>query len=164
MSDEKITCRIAVQICAGRFPDGRERHRTFSLWGVRPDISPEAIRSIIRALAPLLEYPITKVEKVTKRVIFSAEDERNAPNAAPRAAIPAPRVDAAPVAESGKIIPFPVFPVTERPAAQRAIVCDIAKYGRTRRARAYAATPGQKRFMPERAPPARICRAGRRMK
>jgi len=156
MSDEKITCRIAVQICVGYFLDGRERHRTFSLWRVRPDISPETIRYIIRALAPLLEYPITKVEKVTKRVIFSAVEERNTPDAVLHAATPTPQINAAPVAESesGKIIPFPVFPVTERPAAKRTIGCDIAEYGLTRRARAYTASPGQKRFMPGRAPPA----------
>jgi len=148
MSDEKITCRIAVQICVGYFPDGRERRRTFSLWHVRPDVTPEAIRDIIRALAPLLEYPITKVTKVTKRVIFSADEERNAPDAAPRAATPTPRVNAAPVAESesGKIIPFPVFPVIERPAAQRAIGHDIAE-------RSSCASPRQKRFMPGRSPP-----------
>ena len=95
MPYKKITCRIAIQICVGRFPDGRERHRTFSLKDIRPDVSSETIRDIIRALAPLLEYPITKVTKVTKRVIFSIEDERaerTAPDAAPRAAVPAPRV------------------------------------------------------------------------
>jgi len=150
MSNEKITCRIAIQTCVGYFQDGRERHRTFSLWNVRPDISPEAIRDIIRALAPLLEYPITKVTKVIKRVIFSAEDELNAPDAAPRAATPTPRVDAAPVAESesGKIIPFPVFPVIERPAAQRAIGHDVAEHSSSE-------SPLQKRFMPGRSPPVR---------
>ena len=127
MSNEKITCRIAIQTCVGYFPDGRERHRTFSLWRVRPDISPEAIRDIIRALAPLLEYPITKVTKVIKRVIFSAEEERNAPEATPHMTTPTPRIDAAPVPESGKIIPFPVFPIKERPAAQRVIGHDIAE-------------------------------------
>jgi len=146
MSNEKITCRIAIQICVGRFPDGRERHRTFSLRRVRPDISTETIRDIIRALAPLLEYPITKVTKVIKRVIFSAEEERNVPDAAPRAATPTPRVDDVPVSESGKIIPFPVFPIKERPAAQGAIEHDIAEPSS-------CASPLQKRFMPGRSPP-----------
>ena len=121
MSNEKITCRIAIQVCVGYFPDGRERHRTFSLWRVRPDVTPETIRGIIRALAPLLEYPITKVTKVIKRVIFSAEEERDAEKArrvtaaVPSAAVPAPRV------------------VAGRPAVHRAN--DIAEYRRTRRAR-----------------------------
>jgi len=152
MSNEKITCRIAIQICTGHFPDGRERHRTFSLRGVSPDVSPEAIRDIIRALAPLLEYPITKVTKVIKRVIFSAEEERNVPEATPHMTTPMPQIDAAPVpeSESGKIIPFPVFPVTERPAAQKAIECDIAELSS-------CASRRQKRFMQGRSPPARIC-------
>ena len=34
---EKISCRIAIQVCIGHFPDGRERHRTFSMRGVNPD-------------------------------------------------------------------------------------------------------------------------------
>jgi len=147
MSNEKITCRIAIQICVGYFPDGRERHRTFSLRGVRPDVSTETIRDIIRALAPLLEYPITKVTKVIKRVIFSAEEESNAPDAVLRAVVSVPLGSAALVAESGKIIPFPVFPVIERPAAQRAIGCDVAEPS-------LCASLRQKRFMQGRSPPA----------
>ena len=59
--NEKITCRVAIQVCIGHFPDGRERHRTFSMKGVNPDASPEAIAAVVRALAPVLAYPITKV-------------------------------------------------------------------------------------------------------
>ena len=120
MTYEKITCRIAIQTCVGHFPDGRERHRTFSLRHVRPDVSPEAIRKIIRALAPVLKYPITKVTKVVKMVLFSAEEEQAAEGRVTRAAIPSHQVDAAPVSaepvlaepiqESGRIIPFPIFP------------------------------------------------------
>ena len=56
MSYEKISCRIAIQMCVGHFPDGRERHRTFSLRHVRPDASMEAIMGLIRALTPVHEY------------------------------------------------------------------------------------------------------------
>ena len=66
---ETITCRVAIQICIGYFPDGRERHRTFSMKGIRPDARDEAIAAVVRALAPVLAYPITKVRKIIKRVI-----------------------------------------------------------------------------------------------
>ena len=71
MSYEKISCRIAIQVCVGHFADGRERHRTFSLRHVRPEASLETVARIIRALIPVLEHPITKVRKVTKREVFS---------------------------------------------------------------------------------------------
>jgi len=58
----------------------------------------------------LLEYPITKVTKTIKHT-----------------ATPPQQIHAAPVAESGRIISFPVFYVTERPAGQRAIGGDIAE-------------------------------------
>ena len=67
---ETITCRVAIQICIGYFPDGRERHRTFSMKGIRADAPDEAIAAIVRALAPTLAYPITKVRKVIKRTII----------------------------------------------------------------------------------------------
>ena len=48
---EKWSCRIAIQVCIGYFPDGRERHKTFSMRDVNPDASLEAIAEIVRALA-----------------------------------------------------------------------------------------------------------------
>jgi len=42
--------------------------------GIRPDASWEAIGNILRALQPVLAYPITKVEKVTSRKIIFYED------------------------------------------------------------------------------------------
>ncbi|MCL2009108.1 MAG: hypothetical protein FWG71_01000 [Synergistaceae bacterium] len=101
---EKVTCRIAIQVCIGHFPDGRERHRTFSMRGINPDASFESIDAVIIALAPLLAYPITKVRKVTKREIFFYEE----------AALPAPveEVEALTPAPTPagicRIIPFPV--------------------------------------------------------
>ena len=147
MSYEKISCRIAVQICVGRLPSGRKSHRTFSLKHVRPDVSWEAIMGIIRALAPILAYPITKVTKVTKIVLFSEEDTN--------VATPAQQVNAAPdtvepVPEEGRIIPL-VFPVTEPLAAHWAISCGTAKSSSFALSRA----SGQKSFMAGRAPPAR---------
>ena len=71
---EIITCRIAIQVCIGHLPNGREMHRTFSMRGINPGASLEAIAEVIRALAPVLAYPITKVRKVTKReIIFYLE-------------------------------------------------------------------------------------------
>ena len=66
---ELVRCRLAIQCCIGHFPDGRERHRTFSLQDVRPDASADALASVIRAVAPLLAYPITKVSIVKKYVL-----------------------------------------------------------------------------------------------
>ena len=154
MSNEKISCRIAIQTCVGHFPDGRERHRTFSLRHVRPDVSMETIRDIIRALAPLLKYPITKVTKVTKREIFSDEEKRdagsakrNAEDAALYAATPAPQANAESVTESARIIPFPVFPAAECPGIHMVIMYNNAKSSH------FAATPMQKSFHSGRAPP-----------
>ena len=81
---EIITCRLAIQVCIGYFANGRERHRTFSIKGIRPDASDGAIAAIVRALAPVLAYRITKVRKVVKRrIVF---DDWKAP-AAPALAL-----------------------------------------------------------------------------
>ena len=93
---EKISCRIAIQVCIGHFPDGRERHRTFSMKGVDPDAPLKSIAAVIRALAPLLAYPITKVRKVTKRVILIYEE----------AALSVPHDNAEAVMNAGRIIPM----------------------------------------------------------
>ena len=95
---EKISCRIAIQVCVGHFPDGRKRHRTFSMRNINPDASLEAIGAVIRALAPVLAYPITKVRKVTKREIFFYED----------AVMPVPQDNVASIPEARRVIPFPV--------------------------------------------------------
>ena len=72
---ETFTCRVAIQVCIGYFPDGRKRTRTFSMRGIRPDASVEAIAEIVRALAPLLIHPIIKVRKVVKRtIVFDAAE------------------------------------------------------------------------------------------
>ena len=153
MSDEKISCRIAIQVCVGHFPDGRKRHRTFSLKGIRPDASWEGIKGIIRALSPVLAFPITKVTKVTKKVLFSAEEERDVArrdvgDAVPRVAMPTPQVDVGPVPAEGRIIPLPFSRVTEHPAVHWAVACDIAKPSSF-------ASLKKKSFMSDRAPPAR---------
>ena len=79
---EIITCRICIQVCIGYHPNGRKRYRSFSMRGIRPDASWKAIDNIIKALEPVLAYPITKVEKVTSRKIIFYED------AVPVAALP----------------------------------------------------------------------------
>ena len=66
---ELVRCRLAIQCRIGYFPDGRERHRTFSLQDIRPDASADALASVVRAIAPLLAYPITKVTIVKKYIM-----------------------------------------------------------------------------------------------
>jgi hypothetical protein len=63
---EPISCRLAIQVCIGYFPDGRERHRTFSIPNVRRDATADALAAVVRAIAPLLAYPVTKVRLVTR--------------------------------------------------------------------------------------------------
>jgi hypothetical protein len=72
---ELVSCRLAIQICIGHFPDGRERHRTFSLKDVKPDATDAALMRVVRAIEPLLACPITKVRLIIKRkrVLFDAE-------------------------------------------------------------------------------------------
>ena len=151
MPNEKTTCRIAIQMCVGCFPDGRERHRTFTLRHVRTDVPFETVLELARALAPVIAFPITKVSKITKTVLFSAEAERGAEHAVPRPSVPTPRAETGPVPETvpegGQIIPFPVFPVSEPPAMRAAIGYDIAEPS--------CSAAGQNGFMPGRAPPAR---------
>jgi len=67
--------------------------------GIRPDASNEAIDAILRALAPILIYPITQVRKVTKRKIFFIED-----------AAPATPVACLRPAEVALPVPLPVEP------------------------------------------------------
>ena len=106
---EKISCRVAIQMCIGHFPDGRERHRTFSLWNVRPDASPEAIMKIVRVLEPLLAFPITRVRKIVKttRVLFSEEQPVTTASPADNRS---GRETAAPVPAVAAITPAPVRP------------------------------------------------------
>ena len=84
---ERISCWIAIQVCTGYLPNGRERHRSFSMRGIRPDASLIAIANVIRALAPLLAYPITEVRRILKREIFFVK-EQDLPDEEP--ALPAP--------------------------------------------------------------------------
>jgi hypothetical protein len=72
---ELVRCRLAIQCCIGYFPDGRERRRTFSLPDVRPGASADALVSVVRAVAPLLKFPISKVSIVKKYVLAYGSDE-----------------------------------------------------------------------------------------
>jgi len=68
---------------------------------INPNASWEGIMAVIRALAPVLKFPIVDVQKVTSRKIIFYED----------AVLPVPQEIAAPEpsdVESRKIIPFPV--------------------------------------------------------
>jgi hypothetical protein len=65
---------LAIQICTGHFPDGRERHRTFSLKDVKPDADPAALIAVVRAIGLLLAHPITHARLIVKsrRALFDA--------------------------------------------------------------------------------------------
>ena len=95
---EKISCRIAIQVCVGYSSNGRKKHRTFSMRGIEPAASFDAIANVIRALAPVLIYPITKVTKVTKREIIFYED----------AVMPIPKDNVAMTPKTRRVISFPV--------------------------------------------------------
>ena len=95
---EKISCRIAIQVCVGHSPNGRKKHRTFSMMGIDPNASTKGIAAVIRALAPALAYPITKVTKVTKREIIFYED----------AVMPIPQDNAEQTPEARRVIAFPL--------------------------------------------------------
>jgi hypothetical protein len=76
---DSIACRLAIQVCVGHFPDGRERHRTFSIKHIDPDVDIALITSFVRVvIAPLLAYPITGARLVTKkiRVLFDYRRDR----------------------------------------------------------------------------------------
>ncbi|MDR1578835.1 MAG: hypothetical protein LBS35_00640, partial [Synergistaceae bacterium] len=66
---------LAIQICTGHFPDGRERHRTFSLKNIREDADDDALIAVVRAVGSLLAYPITGARLIVKkrRVLFGAK-------------------------------------------------------------------------------------------
>jgi hypothetical protein len=91
---DRITCRLAIQVCVGHFPDGRERHRTFSIKNIDPNADPAVLASLVRdAIAPLLAFPITRARLVTKkiRVLFRAPTPAIAPAAASQALEAPPR-------------------------------------------------------------------------
>jgi len=69
--------------------------------GISPDASWEGIMKVIRALAPVLEFPIADVKKVTKRKIIFYEDAV--------LSVPQEITELVPAdMENRKIIPFPV--------------------------------------------------------
>jgi hypothetical protein len=72
---EFVSCRLAIQICIGHFPDGRERHRTFSVKNIKPDAAAAALITVVRAVGSLIAYPITGARLIVKkrRVLFGAE-------------------------------------------------------------------------------------------
>jgi hypothetical protein len=66
---------LAIQVCIGYFPDGRERHRTFSVKNIRPDADDAALIIVVRAIGSLLAYPVTKARLIVKkrRALFDAK-------------------------------------------------------------------------------------------
>ncbi|MDR1579914.1 MAG: hypothetical protein LBS35_06115 [Synergistaceae bacterium] len=72
---EFVSCRLAIQVCIGHFPDGRERHRTFSVKNIRPDADDDALIAVVRAIGSLLAYPVTHARLIVKsrRVLFDAK-------------------------------------------------------------------------------------------
>jgi hypothetical protein len=57
-------CRLAIQMSVGRTSRGRERHRTLILNDVNPDAGADALAEVVRAIEPLLAFPITEVRRV----------------------------------------------------------------------------------------------------
>ena len=100
---EVISCRLAIRVCIGYGANGRKKHRTFSMRNINPNASWDGIMAVIRALAPVLEFPIVDVQKVTSRKIIFYEDVEPAALDAPAGAeflsalpaLPAVSLDAA---------------------------------------------------------------------
>jgi hypothetical protein len=72
---EFVSCRLSIQICIGHFPDGRERHRTFSVKNIKPDADEAALLTAVRAIGSLLAYPVTRARLIVKkrRVLFDVK-------------------------------------------------------------------------------------------
>jgi hypothetical protein len=69
MYREATSCWLAIQVRVGTRPDGRARHRTVSLRHVRQDETAEELADFIRAYEKVAMHPVTKVTRVTKRVL-----------------------------------------------------------------------------------------------
>jgi hypothetical protein len=64
----------------GHFPDGRERHRTFSVKNIKPDADDTALIAVVRAVGSLLAYPVTHARLIVKsvRVLFDNRSDMDA--------------------------------------------------------------------------------------
>ncbi|MDR0764776.1 MAG: hypothetical protein LBE65_04200 [Synergistaceae bacterium] len=74
---EFVSCRLAIQVCVGHFPDGRERHRTFSLKDIKSDADAAALITVVRAIGSLLAHPVTHARLIVKsrRVLFDVKSD-----------------------------------------------------------------------------------------
>jgi hypothetical protein len=80
---EKITCRLAVQVCIGYSPSGTARHRTFSIKGINPNARLTALAAFVREyVAPVLAFPVTKLTLVKKIRVSLDSQEKTTPNTA----------------------------------------------------------------------------------
>jgi hypothetical protein len=75
---EMTGCRLAIQLCVGYFPNGRAQRRTISFKNIRVGASADDIAAIVRAIAPLLDYPIMKVRLVRKYRLVEGNGEAGA--------------------------------------------------------------------------------------
>jgi hypothetical protein len=75
---------LAIQVCIGHTPGGRARHRTFSVKNIRPDADLSAVAALVRAIGPVLAYPITKARLIIKkvRVLFDVRKKIAQPDTA----------------------------------------------------------------------------------
>ncbi|MDR1886140.1 MAG: hypothetical protein LBQ56_07665 [Synergistaceae bacterium] len=78
---ELISCRLAIQVCVGTLPNGRSSHRTFSVKNIDFDADAEAIADFVRAISPILAYPVTCV-RLVRRYRVVTDETVNAPEAA----------------------------------------------------------------------------------
>jgi hypothetical protein len=126
---EFVSCRLAIQICIGHFPDGRARHRTFSIKNIRPDAEDTALLTVVRAVGALLAYPVTRARRLVKkrRVLFDNKagmDPKE--DAAPETRADAPERGTAPCAAGEQ-----TKSVVAKPAAFAKITADVCLFFKT---------------------------------
>jgi hypothetical protein len=111
---------LAIQICIGHFPDGRERHRTFSIKNIRRDADDDALIAVVRAIGSLLAYPVTKARLIVKErhVLFDTKHGMNRKDGAD-----APRLETMPRAARMER----VFAKSAEPAKIAAGICSFFK-------------------------------------
>jgi hypothetical protein len=60
---DSITCRLAIQVCIGRSPNGRARHRTFSIKDINPDADIALLERFFAAWMYFRHDPIRVVSR-----------------------------------------------------------------------------------------------------
>ncbi|MDR1580563.1 MAG: hypothetical protein LBS35_09425 [Synergistaceae bacterium] len=131
---EFVSSRLAIQVCIGHFPDGRERHRTFSVKDIKPDADAATLISVVRAIGSLLAYPITHARLIIKsrRVLFgdtkSSTDRKEGAAPVPETHSDTPERETAPNAAGARMkSAFTKSPESAKTAKIAAGVCSSFK-------------------------------------